>query len=154
MRRRTEAIDAVAVYCQFKEGETCRLPHNKGFEKNVVELNFLVNHSSEDEVTASKPQSDSSLKAAFRSIMKDHRPLFCFICLGQKELDIKKRVQQFASHGDVSKHIKRNHLQNLAASTEIMCNICDRKFDKVMHFQRHAIDFHSTVTGSVAFNHQ
>lgn len=153
MRRRTEAIDAVAVYCQFEEGETCRLPRNKRFENNVVELDGPSDHPSEDEATESKSQPDSPLKAAFRSIMKDRRPLFCFICLGQKELDMKKRVQQFASHGDVSKHIKRKHLQNIAAGTVISCNICDQKLDKVMHFQRHAIDFHSTVTGSVAFNH-
>ncbi|KAJ5507903.1 hypothetical protein N7527_010046 [Penicillium freii] len=139
---------------KFEEGETCRLPRNKRFETDVVELDGPGNHPSEDEATESKSQPDSPLEAAFRSIMKDHRPLFCFICLGQKELDMKKRVQQFASHGDVSKHIKRKHLQNIAAGTVTTCNICDQKFDKVMHFQRHAIDFHSTVTGSVAFNHQ
>ncbi|KAI3226235.1 hypothetical protein DTO012A9_9396 [Penicillium roqueforti] len=154
MRRRTEAIDAVAFYCQFEEGETCRLPRNKRFENNVVELDCLGNHPSDDEATQSKSKSDSPLEAAFRSITNDHRPLFCFICLGQKDLDMKKRLQQFASHGDVSKHIKRKHLQNLAANTKIACNICDRDFDKVMHFQRHAIDFHSTVTGPVPFNQQ
>lgn len=154
MHRRTEAIDAVAVYCQFEEGETCRLPRNKRFENDVVELDGPDNHPPEDEATESNSQPDSPLEAAFRSIMKDHRPLFCFICLGQTELDMKKRVQQFASHGDVSKHIKRKHLQNFATSTEIACNVCNRKFDKMMHFQRHAIDLHSTVTGSVAFNHQ
>jgi hypothetical protein len=154
MRRRTEAIDAVAVYCRFEEGETCRLPRNKRFENELVGLDGPGNRPSEDEVTESKSQPDSPFEAAFRSIMKDHRPLFCFICLGQSELDMKKRVQQFASHGDVSKHIKRKHLQNIAAGTVISCNICDQKFDKIMHFQRHAIDFHSTVTGPAAFTHQ
>ncbi|KAK4862951.1 hypothetical protein LT330_010695 [Penicillium expansum] len=154
MRRRTEAIDAVAVYCQFEEGETCRLPRNKRFQNELVGLDGPGNRPSEDEVTESKSQPVAPFEAAFRSIMKDHRPLFCFICLGQSELDMKKRVQQFASHGDVSKHIKRKHLQNIAAGTVISCNICDQKFDKVIHFQRHAIDFHSTVTGPAALNHQ
>jgi len=116
-RQSPKAIDAIAIYCQFKEGETCRLPRHKRFENNVVELECLSNYPSESETTESKSQSDSPLEAALQSIMKDHRPLFCFICLGQKELDMMKRVQQFASHGDVSKHIKRKHLQNLTTST-------------------------------------
>lgn len=77
-------------------------------------------------------------------------PLSVFLYLSRtKGLDIKKRVRQFAARGDVSKHIKRKHLRNLAASTDIACNICDRKFDKVMHLQRHAIGFHSTATGQL-----
>jgi hypothetical protein len=54
MRRRTEAIEGVAVYCQFGEGETCRLSRNKRFENNVVELDCLGNHTSEDKATESK----------------------------------------------------------------------------------------------------
>ncbi|KAJ5084765.1 hypothetical protein NUU61_009344 [Penicillium alfredii] len=55
--------------------------------------------------------------------------------------------ERFASYRDITKHIKRKHLQNLVLSTMITCNVCDKKFAEVMHFQRHANDSHSTVTG-------
>lgn len=61
---------------QFEEGETCRLPRNKRFENNVVELDCLGNHTSENEATESKSQSDSPLEAAFRYIMKFTGPCF------------------------------------------------------------------------------
>lgn len=93
------------------------MPRNKRDENNVVELDCLGYRPLESGTTESKFQSDSLLETAFGSIMKYHRPLFCFICLRQEELDMKKRVQQFALHGDVLKHIKRKHLQNLTSST-------------------------------------
>ena len=60
-------------------------------------------------------------------------------------------MQRFSSHRDVSKHIKRKHLQNLASSTVIAYNVCDKKFAEVMHFQRYASDCHSTVTGPMEY---
>ncbi|CEO59611.1 hypothetical protein PMG11_04283 [Penicillium brasilianum] len=147
MCRRTEAIDAVAAYCQFEEGITCRLPQNKRVESNVAENSYVDDQKLRSETIEVNAESASPLENAIRSVTKDHRPLFCFICVGQQNLALKKRVQQFSSHGDVSKHIKRKHLQNLASSTVIACNVCDQKFPEVMHFQRHANDSHSTVTG-------
>ncbi|CAG8071389.1 unnamed protein product, partial [Penicillium nalgiovense] len=145
--RRTEAIDAVAAYCQFEEGITCRLPQNKRVESHVAESGYVDDQKPESETTEVQTKSASPLENAIRSVTKDNRPLFCFICVGQQNLALKKRVQLFSSHGDVSKHIKRKHLQNLGSSTVIACNVCDKKFAEVMHFQRHANDSHSTVTG-------
>ncbi|CAG8036080.1 unnamed protein product [Penicillium olsonii] len=147
MCRRTEAIDAVATYCQFEEGITCRLPQNKRVESYVAESGYVDDQKPESETTEVQTKSASPLENAIRSVTKDNRPLFCFICVGQQNLALKKRVQLFSSHGDVSKHIKRKHLQNLSSSTVIACNVCDKKFAEVMHFQRHANDSHSTVTG-------
>jgi hypothetical protein len=81
--------------------------------------------------------------------MKDHRPLFCFICLGQPNLDVPKRTQKFASHGDVTKHIRVKHLKKIVSSNPIECKLCGEEFAEIMHLQRHASDFHSTVTGSL-----
>ncbi|KAJ5248104.1 hypothetical protein N7524_012064 [Penicillium chrysogenum] len=147
MCRRTEAIDAVAAYCQFEEGITCRLPQNKRVESHVAESGYVDDQKPESETSEVQTKSASPLENAIRSVTKDNRPLFCFICVGQQNLALKKRVQLFSSHGDVSKHIKRKHLQNLSSSTVIACNVCDKKFAEVMHFQRHANDSHSTVTG-------
>lgn len=147
MARRTEAIDAVAAYCQFQEGDTCRLPRNKRAEHQTAKIKMPDNQLPETEAMEISSQTGIPFESALQSVMRDHRPLFCFICLGQKDLDIRKRVQKFSSHGDVTKHIKRKHLQNLVSNTMIVCNVCDEKFMEVMHFQRHANDSHKTVTG-------
>jgi hypothetical protein len=131
MCRRTEAIDAVAAYCQFEEGITCRLPQTKRVESHVAESRYVDDKKPESETTKVQTESASPLENAIRSVIKDHRPLFCFIYVGQQNLALKKRVQQFSSYGDVSKHIKRKHLRNLASSTVIASNICDKKFAEV-----------------------
>lgn len=88
----------------------------------------------ESEATEIETKSASPLENALQSVMENHRPLFCFICMGQPNLALKKRVKQFSSHGDVSKYIKRTHLQNLGPSTELGCNVCNEQFTEIMHF--------------------
>lgn len=159
MGRRTEAIDAVAAYSLFEEGETCRLPRDKRSSKDPVTVRPTHRDTSLQgtDATESVSSVDDQLVAAIRSVMKPiskdrssktkaKRPLFCFICLGQPELDIVKRTYKFASHGDVTKHIKRKHLRHISTPSDIRCNICDEQFSCKMHLQRHAIDIHSTVT--------
>ena len=145
--RRTEAINAIVAYYQFEEGIIYRLPQNKRVKRNIAESGNVDDQKPGSETTEVQTKSVSPLENAIRSVTKDHRPLFCFICVGQQNLALKKRVQQFSSHRDVSKHVKRKHLQNLASSAIIACNVCDKKFAEVMHFQRHANDSHSTVAG-------
>ncbi|KAJ5627605.1 hypothetical protein N7490_009833 [Penicillium lividum] len=147
MARRTEAIDAVAAYCQFEEGDTCRLPRNKRTKNRMVETEVVDDKCLESGGEAVLSQPETPFESALRSVMKDHRPLFCFICLGQQALDVTKRIQKFHSHADVTKHIKRKHLGNLTSSTIITCNICDEKFSEPMYLQRHAFDLHKTLTG-------
>lgn len=147
MVRRTEAIDAVAAYCQFQEGDTCRLPRNKRVRNRIAETKVCDDSPLEREAMEISFQPGTTFESALQSVMKDHRPLFCFICLGQPDLDFSQRVQKFSSHGDVTKHIKRKHLKNFVTSTIIACNVCNEKFTEVVHFQRHANDFHKTVTG-------
>ncbi|KAJ5100828.1 hypothetical protein N7456_006880 [Penicillium angulare] len=143
LARRTEAIDA---------GGTCRLPRNKRMEDRKSESQSFDEQSLESKCEGDvfQPeicQPEMPFESALRSVMKDHRPLFCFICLGQQGLDIKKRVQKFHSYADVTKHIQRKHLRKLVSNTIITCNVCDKKFSEPMYFQRHAFDLHKTLTG-------
>ncbi|KAJ6166764.1 hypothetical protein N7470_002211 [Penicillium chermesinum] len=137
--RRTETIDAVAAYTLFEEE-----PSATGPDDDVKE-----------EMQLTRPSSpiNNRLVSAVQSIMKNKpsekgikRPLFCFICLGQQDLDFEKRTYKFSSHGDVTKHIKRKHLRHISTQSEIRCNVCDEIFSCKMHLQRHAFDMHSTVT--------
>lgn len=145
--RRTEAIDAVAAYCQFQEGDTCRMPRAKRLQSSSQSVKGHEKVQPKNEGAAAINRQESPLEFALRSAMKDHRPLFCFICLGQQDLDIPKRTQKFASHGDVTKHIRVKHFKKIVSSGTIECKVCGEEFVEVMHLQRHAYDFHSTVTG-------
>ncbi|OJD22914.1 hypothetical protein ACJ73_05740 [Blastomyces percursus] len=69
MLRRTEAIDAVAAYCLFEEGDTCRLPHDRRPTTQALQMEVHV------------PPPLSQRETASRAVMKDHGPLYCFICL-------------------------------------------------------------------------
>ncbi|PLN74657.1 hypothetical protein BDW42DRAFT_189660 [Aspergillus taichungensis] len=151
--RRTEAIDAVAAYALFEEGDTCRLPRDKRSPTKPVAAG--PDHCVKGETQLTRPSSPTNdrLVSAIQSVMKDkpsekgiERPLFCFICLGQQDLDIGKQTHKFSSHGDVTKHIKRKHLRHISTQSDIRCNVCDEFFSCKMHLQRHAFDLHLTVT--------
>ncbi|KAJ5253130.1 hypothetical protein N7489_003540 [Penicillium chrysogenum] len=137
--RRTEAIDL--------EGDTYRLPRNKRSEDPRKHVEVHDQRQLESEVIDSTCQPETPLEIALRSAIKDHRPLFCFICVGQPDLDPPKRAQKFASHGDVTKYIKRKYLKKVKPSEMIACNIYNKTFSEIIHFQRYASDSHKTVIG-------
>lgn len=144
MGRRADAVDAVAAYCLFEEGDTCRLPRNQRSAGERIMADY-DGESSDSEGTGCSP-ADEPLENAILSVMKDERPRVCFICLGHPNLALDKRVRRFKTHGDVSKHIKRKHLRHSGADAAMACNLCGLQFPEIMHLQRHAIDAHSTVT--------
>lgn len=76
----------------------------------------------------------------------DERPRIYFICLGQPNLDLNKRVKRLATHGDALKQIRRKCLRCSTRTTSLGCNLYDQKFSNVMYLQRHAIDVYLTVT--------
>lgn len=151
--RRTEAIDAVATYALFEEGDTCRLPRDKRSPAEPAAAGPDQVVKGETQVARPSSTTDDRLVSAIQSVVKEQpsekgikRPLFCFICLGQQDLDIGKRTYKFSSHGDVTKHIKRKYLRHISMQSEIRCNVCDELFSCKMHLQRHAFDKHATVT--------
>lgn len=84
--RRTEAIDAVAAYALFEEGDTCRLPRDKrsAAEPSVTRQDDVV--KGEMQLTRPSSPTNDRLVSAIQSVMKNkpsekgiERPLFCFI---------------------------------------------------------------------------
>ncbi|KAI7968399.1 hypothetical protein EIK77_000034 [Talaromyces pinophilus] len=159
MLRRTEAMDAGAAVCRFEEGETSRIAHNKRRRtENAVDDTAEHNKRRRTEETVDDTTehgtssdnrhtaSESKLQEAIRSVMNDTRPKYCFICVGNPNLDIEKRTQKFYEHGDVTKHIRRKHLKNMTVIESPTCRIHSETFPHAQAFQRHAIDTHSTVT--------
>lgn len=153
MARLTEAIDAVAAYARFEEGDTCRLPRDKRSATEPAATGQDDDVKGEMQSTRPSSPTNDRLVSAIQSVLKAkpsdkgiERPLFCFICLGQQDLNIGKRTYKFSSHGDVTKHIKLKHLRHISTQSDIRCNVCDKIFSCKMHLQRRAFDMHLTVT--------
>ncbi|OJD20357.1 hypothetical protein ACJ73_08309 [Blastomyces percursus] len=126
MLRRTESMDAVAEYSLFEEGDTSRLPHDKrptalALQKVRVEVHV--------------PPAPSQREIAAEAVMKHHRPLYCFICL-----------DKFSTHGGVTKHLRRKHLQCIKPGDTIRCPRCEVVLESKMELQSHAYHVHSTVS--------
>ncbi|EDN06867.1 predicted protein [Histoplasma mississippiense (nom. inval.)] len=126
MLRRTEGIDAVAAYCLFEEGDTCRLPHDKRHTTLALQRVRVEVHV---------PPPPSQREIAAGAVMKGHRPLYCFICL-----------DRFSTHGGVTKHLGRKHLQRIKPGDTIRCPRCDVVLESKMELQSHAYHVHSTVS--------
>jgi hypothetical protein len=73
MVRRTEAIDAVAAYSLFEEGDTCRLPRDKRSPRGCVAV--VPVHEDESmqdaKMTETNSLADDPLQAAIRSVIRD-----------------------------------------------------------------------------------
>ncbi|EED11910.1 conserved hypothetical protein [Talaromyces stipitatus ATCC 10500] len=158
MLRRTEAIDAIAAYCLFEEGDTCRIAHDKRQYSvhGPIDVTHKLSHPEVETKDQGISPQESKLHEAIRAVSMDsrsrnrkekvQRPLLCFLCVGNPNLDIVKRTQTFKAHGDVTKHIKRKHLKHIVEGNVVSCGVCGQTFLRKMELQRHASDAHSTVT--------
>jgi hypothetical protein len=137
--RRNAAIDAVAAYCKFEEGGP---PRGRKPTKKTSPLPSL---DADPQVMVAKAE-EQALKAAMLLVFKEMRPLICFICLGWKSLSFAKRVYEFASPGDLTKHFKRKHLSKVKEGDKPYCEVCPMQLKHKMHFQNHALAIHGTVS--------
>jgi hypothetical protein len=131
LRRRNAAIDAVAAYCKFEEGETPR-----------------GRRPTEQPLPDSDPRAtdEQALNKAILLVFTEKRPLVCFVCLGQSSLPLENRIFSFASPGDLTKHFKRKHLSKIKEGQRPYCYVCPMQLDHKMHFQNHALSIHGTVS--------
>ncbi|OJD10484.1 hypothetical protein AJ78_08522 [Emergomyces pasteurianus Ep9510] len=122
----TERIDAVAAYCLFKKRDTCQLPRDK--RPTALALQRV-------RVKVYISLSPSQRKIAVEAVMKDHRPLYCFICL-----------DKFSIYSKMIKHLEQKHLQRIKPEDTIRCPRCDVVLESKMKLQSHAYHVHSTVS--------
>jgi hypothetical protein len=132
--RRNRAIRAVTLYCGLEEGGM-----------NPIRLKRGKRTPSPPAKNRSEYRSEA-LEAAKVSVYKETRPRICFVCLGNEKLPTDVRVYSFHTPGDLSKHFKRKHLQHIKEGEIPRCESCQVFLESKMHFQRHALDIHGTVT--------
>ncbi|KAH0547739.1 hypothetical protein GP486_008408, partial [Trichoglossum hirsutum] len=107
--RRSDAINAVAAYCKFEEGGA----RSRGRPSTKRTSLTLVKEASLQSMAADAEKQ--VLSTAMLSVYKEKRPTVCFVCLGERTLELSKRVYSFASPGDLSKHFKQKHLSKSKA---------------------------------------
>jgi hypothetical protein len=134
VRRRNDAINAVAAYCKIEEGATPKRGKPSNRSKRVV--------IKQEEETKS-PQ-EIALEMAILSVYTEPRPKICFVCLGNENALFDKRIHSFSTPGDLSKHFKRKHLSNCEPRPQ--CKVCKMKLEHKMHLHRHALEIHGTVS--------
>lgn len=144
MLQQTKAINTGADVCRFEEGGTSRIAHNKQWrtEKAVDGADDTTEYVLNSESSSSHPALESKLQEAIRAVMNGTRPKYCFICVGNPNLDIEKRTQKFFAHGDVTKHIRGMHLKHLTITDALACRIHSKIFPHAQALKRHAIDTH------------
>jgi len=130
VKRRNNAIDAVAAYCEVEEGETPKRGRPRRPKTVAIK----------QEDTRS-PQ-EMELEAAMLLVLKEERPKICFLCLGNESLPFEKRTYSFSTPGDLSKHFNRKHLSKVKKEERVKCNVCKILLYHKMHLQRHAFEIH------------
>ncbi|KAF3481524.1 uncharacterized protein GIQ15_04283 [Arthroderma uncinatum] len=129
MLRRTEAIDAVAEYCLFEEGDTCKLPRD---QRRVAKASTDATVEVKAEVRAPPPPSQRDI--ALKAVMEDHRPLYCFWCL-----------KGYSVPGGVTKHLRRRHLRHIKPGDRIRCPTCCVDLEDMIQLKNHALIVHKTL---------
>jgi hypothetical protein len=110
-RRRNAAINAVAAYCKFQEGGAAARPRGRPPARKASPI-------------PAKEVWHKAFDIAKLSVYQEERPKICFLCLGNQNLPMSKRIHSFSSPGDLSKHFRRKHISNLKEGEEITCNLC------------------------------
>jgi hypothetical protein len=131
VQRRIKAINAISAYCGAEEGRS-----------------YGRQAGSFEEVTQILAQLDSeatALRVAINSVMRDSRPLICFLCVGNPFLPMRDRVKKYGTVGSLSRHFL-SHVTKLKAGKQIDCRICDVSGMHRTLLLNHAERFHGTVT--------
>ena len=144
--RRDAAIAAVMAYCEVEEGGPRRDPYSRHHEGPALP-NSPVEEKPNAAFTDTQGHGEQQqLEEAMLSVFQEKRPTICFLCLGKKKLALDKRVYRFGTAGDLSKHFRRRHLENIRDDDAIECRICNMPLDDKMHLQSHALRIHGTVS--------
>ncbi|KAF1952281.1 hypothetical protein CC80DRAFT_518793 [Byssothecium circinans] len=136
--RRNTAICAVMRYCAIEEGgmRLSQTQHSR----------HRIKPPSKNEDDAQLDLNEKVLEVAKVAVYKEKRPTICFLCLGNQRLRTDARTYSFHTSGDLSKHFKRKHLQQIKEGDQLSCDLCQVCLGSRMHLQRHALDIHGTVS--------
>lgn len=141
-RRRNEAMDAIRMYCDVREGgpgrgrRCAKQPPSGGQD---VAMNDLPAHPSTAEQSPFSP-SKEALREAENHIRNAEKPLGCFQCYGNGSEADERRLKHWSRHKHVLRHFRATHLEDRH------CNYCDMPVEHEMGWRRHAHEKHKLKT--------
>ena len=146
LSRRHAAIAAVMAYCEVEEGGPRRDCNTHPHEVSAPPNSSIEKRPNAASQNTQAPGEHDKLDKAMLSVFHEKRPTLCFLCLARKKLPLDKRVYRFGTPGDLSKHFRRRHLENIRDDDTIECGVCNMPLDDKMHLQNHALRIHGTVS--------
>jgi Protein of unknown function (DUF3435) len=135
-RRRSEAINAVTVYCHVEEGGSRRGRKSKQLDQHVGRL--ASKHVNEE------VRSTTLLKATLEHLRQATRPVACFLCYGNQSLPIDRRTKKYTRPQDLTRHFRDDHLKRLDEGERIRYGVCEVKLEHRMHLWNYAFLSHRT----------
>lgn len=140
--RRNEAVEAVRMYCDVREGGPRRGRRYPGppppARKNIA-VNSVPAQVSTTNQSPSLP-SEEALRKAGTHIRTAIKPLGCFQCYGNTVEPDERRMKHYSRHKHVLRHFRATHLDDR------YCNYCNKPVEHEMGLRRHAHKKHRLKT--------
>lgn len=140
--RRNEAVDAVRMYCDVREGgprrgrrRASRPPTTR---KDITATSIRTPVSTTDQSLSSP--SEEALRKAETHIQKAIKPLGCFQCYGNMDESDERRMRHYSRHKHLLRHFRDTHLDDRR------CNYCNKPVEHEMGLRRHAHEKHRLKT--------
>ncbi|KAF4228079.1 hypothetical protein CNMCM6805_002465 [Aspergillus fumigatiaffinis] len=141
-QRRINAINAVAAFCGVEEGRPTPRANQCRRRKAVDDIDPCS--SPKRHKTLTQDNVESILQDAMESVrvkFAEVRPTMCFLCVGNPDLPLEKRVAKYATPGSITRHFLRKHVNTSWPSGGVPCNVCDNeslehKSTLVIHAER------------------
>lgn len=140
--RRNEAVEAVRMYCDVREGgprRGRRYPVQPCFTKNNIPAVGISGTVRPNDRLPPVPSEESPPEAetSFRPTVK---PLGCFQCYGNIDEPNERLKKHYSRHAHLLRHFRDTHLDDR------LCNYCNREFEHEMGMRRHAHEIHGLKT--------
>jgi hypothetical protein len=146
-QRRIDAINAVTAFCGVEEGRPTQRPNPSRRRQAVDDLESCPSFKRRKTPTGDNVQS--ILQDAMDSVRvksPETRPTICFLCVGNPNLPLEKRIAKHATPGSLTRHFLRKHVENSWPIGGIPCNVCDKKtLQHKSTLVNHAERAHGTV---------
>lgn len=146
-QRRIEAINAVTAFCGVEEGRPTQRPAQSRRRQAVDDLGYCPSSKRRKNLTQDDKQS--ILQNAMESVRiksPEVRPTICFLCVGNPNLPLEKRVAKHATPGSLTRHFLRKHVNTPWPTEGVPCNVCDNQsLEHKSTLVNHAEMAHGTV---------
>ncbi|KAJ5557542.1 hypothetical protein N7494_001457 [Penicillium frequentans] len=135
-KRRNEAVEAVRMYCDVREGgpRRGRRPNRPSPGKDATTDRPATMAST---LTPSPSlQREDALRVPEAHVQTAVKPLGCFQCFGNREESDERRMKHYSRHKHLLRHFRYTHLDDRH------CNFCNKLTGDEMAWRRHTHENH------------